>query len=170
MLLAPSLSSLTSFSMSLLHQRSSRYLHELIRYWALWAKIFVRNFASTTHILFWLSQDTFLRCLLVSHILRRKKHGSCHFRHWACKSHFFHTCIIYIHGIFVLIHVFYYKYLQMKVLKVLLAVVLVFTSLLLLMVELVHDKSQRKIITGTCAVVLAVAMYASPLTVMVTNK
>lgn len=58
------------------------------------------------------------------------------------------------------------KKLQMKVLKVLLAVVLVFTSLLLLMVELVHDKSQRKIITGTCAVVLAVGMYASPLTVM----
>ncbi len=92
------------------------------------------------------------------------------FRHWACKSHFFHICIIYTWDFCPDPCLLLYVYLQMKVLKVLLAVVLVFTSLLLLMVELVHDKGQRKIITGTCAIVLAVGMYASPLTVMVTNK
>lgn len=57
--------------------------------------------------------------------------------------------------------------LQMKVLKLLLLVVVAYISVVVLVLELVHDKSRRKLIFGTLCVVVTVAMYASPLTVMV---
>ncbi|CAK9195007.1 unnamed protein product [Sphagnum troendelagicum] len=58
------------------------------------------------------------------------------------------------------------KKIKMKVLKLLLLVVVAYISVVVLVLELVHDKSRRKLIFGTLCVVVTVAMYASPLTVM----
>ncbi len=58
---------------------------------------------------------------------------------------------------------------QMKVLKLLAIVVVGFVFVVVLILELVHDKTQRKLIIGTLCAVFAVGMYASPLTIMVSN-
>ncbi len=58
---------------------------------------------------------------------------------------------------------------QMKVLKLLAIVAVGFVFVVVLILELVHDKTRRKLIIGTLCVVFAVGMYASPLTIMVSN-
>jgi solute carrier family 50 protein (sugar transporter) len=58
---------------------------------------------------------------------------------------------------------------QMKVLKLLAIVVVGFVFVVVLILELVHDKTRRKLIIGTLCAVFAVGMYASPLTIMVSN-
>lgn len=66
-----------------------------------------------------------------------------------------------------IVQVFVLLLLQMKVLKLLVLVLVAYISVVVLVLELVHDKSRRKLIFGTLCVVVTVAMYASPLTVMV---
>ncbi|KAH8944717.1 hypothetical protein BDL97_13G127300 [Sphagnum fallax] len=58
------------------------------------------------------------------------------------------------------------KRLRMKVLKLLAIVAVGFVFVVVLILELVHDKTRRKLIIGTLCVVFAVGMYASPLTIM----
>jgi solute carrier family 50 protein (sugar transporter) len=56
----------------------------------------------------------------------------------------------------------------MKVVKVLLPVVAGFVAVTLLVLLLIpHDHQKRKTVIGTLCAVFAVAMYVSPLTIMV---
>ncbi|CAM6017772.1 unnamed protein product [Sphagnum balticum] len=74
-------------------------------------------------------------------------------------------CIIELSYLFIYL-LFATKKIKMKVLKLLLLVLVAYISVVVLVLELVHDKSRRKLIFGTLCVVVTVAMYASPLTVM----
>lgn len=58
---------------------------------------------------------------------------------------------------------------QMKVMKLLTAVIVGFAIVVVLVLLLVHDKNKRKLIIGSLCAVFAVGMYASPLTVMVST-
>lgn len=69
---------------------------------------------------------------------------------------------------FTLSHMFFLSlWPQMKVMKVLLAVLILFTLVTVIVLELIHDKKKRKLVIGTLCAVFAVGMYVSPLTVMV---
>ncbi|XP_024367363.1 bidirectional sugar transporter SWEET4 [Physcomitrium patens] len=59
-----------------------------------------------------------------------------------------------------------HKSIRMKVMKVLLAVLILFTLVTVIVLELIHDKKKRKLVIGTLCAVFAVGMYVSPLTVM----
>lgn len=59
---------------------------------------------------------------------------------------------------------------QMKVMKLLTAVIVGFAIVVVLVLLLVHDKNKRKLIIGSLCAVFAVGMYASPLTVMVSTQ
>ncbi len=56
---------------------------------------------------------------------------------------------------------------QTKALKILGAMMVSFILVVVIVLEVVHDKHRRKLIIGVFCVVFSVGMYASPLTVMV---
>jgi solute carrier family 50 protein (sugar transporter) len=57
--------------------------------------------------------------------------------------------------------------LQTKALKLLGAMMVSFILVVVIVLEVVHDKHRRKLIIGVFCAVFSVGMYASPLTVMV---
>jgi solute carrier family 50 protein (sugar transporter) len=57
--------------------------------------------------------------------------------------------------------------LQTKALKLLGAMMVSFILVVVIVLEVIHDKHRRKLIIGVFCAVFSVGMYASPLTVMV---
>ncbi|XP_024398476.1 bidirectional sugar transporter SWEET4 isoform X2 [Physcomitrium patens] len=55
---------------------------------------------------------------------------------------------------------------RVKVMKVLLAVLILFTAIAVLVFVLIHDRKTRKLLVGTLCAVFGVGMYISPLAVM----